>query len=109
MPTNRYPGECRSCGVDVPAEAGELGKRERGRYGRSWTPVYCKSCAGQPAGRDGDADCGDADNAPPPVPPSFRHADGRRSITTYFPNTGAVIYQNSNGRCIDAPCCGCCS
>jgi len=31
-----------------------------------------------------------------------------RLITTRF-NSGAVVYQNSRGRCIDAPCCGCCS
>jgi hypothetical protein len=24
-------------------------------------------------------------------------------------NSGAEIYQNFNGRCEDAPCCGCCN
>lgn len=28
---------------------------------------------------------------------------------TYFPSTGETVYQNSRGRCEDAPCCGCCS
>jgi hypothetical protein len=27
----------------------------------------------------------------------------------YFPTTGNTIIQNVNGRCEDAPCCGCCS
>jgi hypothetical protein len=31
-----------------------------------------------------------------------------RVIVTRF-NSGASVYQNSRGRCIDAPCCGCCS
>lgn len=30
-------------------------------------------------------------------------------ITTYFPSTGATVTQNARGRCIDSPCCGCCS
>ncbi len=29
--------------------------------------------------------------------------------TIYFPSTGTTLYQNSNGRCEDAPCCGCCN
>ena len=28
--------------------------------------------------------------------------------TVYFPSTGGFVYQNSKGRCEDAPCCGCC-
>jgi len=24
-------------------------------------------------------------------------------------SSGAVEYQNANGKCIDAPCCGCCT
>ncbi len=27
----------------------------------------------------------------------------------YFPSTGNRIFQNTRGRCEDAPCCGCCS
>ena len=30
-------------------------------------------------------------------------------VETYFPSTGNYYYQNSRGKCIDAPCCGCCS
>jgi hypothetical protein len=36
--------------------------------------------------------------------------DGAKRITrTYFPSTGNEYFQNANGRCEDAPCCGCCS
>ena len=30
------------------------------------------------------------------------------SIVTRF-NSGAEVYVNRAGRCLDAPCCGCCS
>ena len=34
----------------------------------------------------------------------------RASVSyTYFPSTDSTVYQNTNGRCIDAPCCGCCT
>jgi hypothetical protein len=29
--------------------------------------------------------------------------------TVYFPSTGTELHFNRNGRCEDAPCCGCCS
>ena len=31
-----------------------------------------------------------------------------RSVEYRF-SSGATMYQNSNGRCEDAPCCGCCT
>jgi hypothetical protein len=40
-----------------------------------------------------------------------KHADcdgQARSILVQL-SSGAEIYQNSRGRCEDAPCCGCCS
>jgi hypothetical protein len=36
------------------------------------------------------------------------HVAPKRFIATRF-NSGAVVYQNVRGRCLDAPCCGCCS
>lgn len=33
----------------------------------------------------------------------------RQGLSVVRLNSGAVITQNSRGRCIDAPCCGCCS
>lgn len=42
--------------------------------------------------------------------PCFDTAPGEESaiVVTRFAG-GATVYQNRNGRCIDAPCCGCCS
>ncbi len=33
---------------------------------------------------------------------------GARVVATTF-SSGETVIQNSNGRCEDAPCCGCCS
>lgn len=38
----------------------------------------------------------------------FRRSDRPVSTYTRF-NSGGEQYTNRNGRCIDAPCCGCCS
>ena len=50
-----------------------------------------------------------------PKAPYARKSYGRRqnwknygSNYTRF-NSGAEVYTNKNGRCEDAPCCGCCS
>ena len=32
---------------------------------------------------------------------------GTKVVTTRF-SSGAVVTMNARGRCIDAPCCGCC-
>ena len=32
-----------------------------------------------------------------------------RYVSDVFQIGGREYYQNKNGRCIDAPCCGCCS
>lgn len=46
---------------------------------------------------------------PAPARQSYRPRASRyRSTYTRF-SSGAEVYQNKNGRCIDAPCCGCCS
>jgi hypothetical protein len=37
-----------------------------------------------------------------------RGRSGPRSVAYRF-SSGATMYQNRQGRCIDAPCCGCCS
>ena len=38
-----------------------------------------------------------------------RPASRYQSHYAYFPSTGGEWYQNKNGRCEDAPCCGCCN
>ena len=39
-----------------------------------------------------------------------RHSGPRDTGSTYTRfNSGAEVWTNRNGRCEDAPCCGCCS
>ena len=33
----------------------------------------------------------------------------RRTVSDTFETSGGVFYRNRNGRCEDAPCCGCCT
>lgn len=38
-----------------------------------------------------------------------RHGRPAATVVATTFNSGATVYQNSRGRCEDAPCCGCCS
>lgn len=80
---NKYPGACNMCGGGVPASAGSLN-----RAGRKWV-IYCATC----------------------VPGAMPVKRGSKSIATTFigANGASTVYQNRNGYCIDAPCCGCCT
>jgi hypothetical protein len=104
----RYAGNCKVCGSRIAAG-------DQAYWDASARTVTCEAI-----------ECADADglitNKPLTGPWDQRtdlrvRADHRigdpapapaRVITTRF-NSGAVVYQNSRGRCIDAPCCGCCS
>lgn len=49
-------------------------------------------------------------DAAPAQERSSRYSGGRshsRGVTRFA--GGAEVYRNPQGRCIDAPCCGCCS
>jgi hypothetical protein len=101
----RYAGTCKVCGKRVPAG-------ETAYYDSVARTVTCY-----------DIDCCDADGLTTNKPltgPWDKRTDIRertdhrfgsaapRVIATTF-NSGATVYQNARGRCIDAPCCGCCS
>ncbi len=115
---NRYPGAC-SCGAHVAAGAGTLGRK----VGRRWT-VHCASCV-EPPKSSGCATCSGegrlyggrlcsacdgtgADMTATRAILAERAARQRGSTYTRF-SSGAEIFTNRNGRCEDAPCCGCCS
>jgi len=100
----RYAGTCKVCGVAVPAGTNafwDAGARTVTCYNiacceadglttQEWkgSPVSGQFVAVRAARRIG---------APAPS-----------VITTVF-NSGAVVTVNRNGRCEDAPCCGCCT
>lgn len=81
MKVNKYSGTCKYCQGHVEARAGILVPRSvRGRKGGRWAVAHL-ACAQEQS---------------PQV------------ATTVF-SSGAVVTRNVRGRCIDAPCCGCCS
>ena len=82
---NRYPGKCHACGVNVPREHGFTFKPPGARK-------YVVECL----------DCPNTTAVAAPYKPN-------RVTEFYFPATGNYAYQNSSGRCEDAPCCGCCT
>lgn len=84
--TAKYEGTCRRCGGTV--HPGEKVRWAKGA-GTWHLKADCPACNE------------DADLAPPPP------AD--EVVEFYFPATGTTLYQNANGRCEDAPCCGCCT
>jgi len=79
MRTNKYAAKCDGCGNRVAARCGTLTKE-----GRRWS-VRHRACQTQPSVT------------------RARFYGGRG------PGTYEDVYQNNNGRCEDAPCCGCCS
>lgn len=80
MAVNKYPADCMICGHTVPANGGTLK-----RSGRRWLVRHIA--------------CGDGASARPAV-----------IATTFFGSHGpTTVYQNVNGSCEDAPCCGCCT
>jgi hypothetical protein len=80
MKTNKRPGNCYYCGNRVEANAGVTwsGGKKNGRW-RKWRVAHL-ACA---------------------------EAEGPEVTVTRFAS-GATVKQNKRGRCIDAPCCGCC-
>lgn len=100
----KYPGICKICGANIPAG-------DRAYWDIATRAVTCTRI-----------DCADADglttNQPLTGPWDTRtdtrvladHRIGAAApsvIVTRF-NSGATVSVNARGRCIDAPCCGCC-
>lgn len=92
----KYPGQCRACGEAI----------KRGDtinfFGRG-TAEHAN--CDEPAARlDEDEAAG---FEPGTLANDRRMAKRGLSITRF--SSGAVVTQNSRGRCEDAPCCGCCT
>jgi hypothetical protein len=102
----KYPGKCFECGE--PIKPGQPIKH----YGRLHNEHA--ECADER--EDDRSDGRDDDDREPGTtwPPSRCELDDDRrqakaGITVARFSSGAVITQNSRGRCEDAPCCGCCT
>jgi hypothetical protein len=98
--TARYAGKCRRCD-------GPISKGNRIRYGGRGLTYHLKS------------DCGADSEAPAPElvkRENEARARDRRArygstseVSNVWQTSGGTFYTNKNGRCEDAPCCGCCS
>lgn len=77
---NRYPGTCPYCHGYVAKSAGVLVERGvKGRKGGRWAPAHI-ACA-----------------------------SGQTPQVSVIRTSGGTFTRNVKGRCIDAPCCGCCT
>jgi hypothetical protein len=83
----KYSGKCRACGDRFGAGADIV-------YTRS-APKGLKTVHSACAGVSSDFY---ADSA-----------SAGRGVAYEIRTSGGTFYQNSNGRCEDAPCCGCCT
>lgn len=106
----RYAGACKVCGSRIPA--GELAYSDASARTVTCHALACCEADGLttvklPTGPwDGSPDQRITVRAEKRVGDSA--PTGPRAIVTRF-NSGSTIYQNTRGRCEDAPCCGCCS
>ena len=129
---NRRPGECRKCGIEIPAYGGQLWRNADG----TWSVVHHEPTAA-PTGpwdrapiRGGCPESTDAENArlvaggfvnAPSETESARIARvaaelaakaadeaPQRSSRAYARTSSGARLSNRYGRCEDAPCCGCC-
>jgi len=101
---NKYTSKCSQCGTKVNPGMGTI--RKAGRRKWSCTCLECKPLSASEAMALSD---GNEDHAAGLYAASQSQGRGYRSWGAYIPSTGSYIYQNKNGRCEDAPCCGCCS
>jgi hypothetical protein len=94
--TTRFAGSvCRRCKQEIP-----VGWKIRyGGRGQTWhLKADCDGAA--PAETDGEAETDGKTLA----------AGSDRYVSHYTRfSSGAEVYTNKNGRCEDAPCCGCCT
>lgn len=100
----KYAGTCKVCGDSIPVGA-------LAYWDQSARTVTCHRI-----------DCADADGLTTDKPltgPWDKRADLRErtdhrigsaapTVVVTRLNSGAVTQRNARGRCIDAPCCGCC-
>jgi hypothetical protein len=81
--TNKYKAVCSGCGSSVPAGSGILS-----RSGKRWV-VRHVHCSGS-------------------ITMDLGYGQSAQVNTVRF-SSGHEAHRNVNGRCEDAPCCGCCT
>lgn len=96
---SKFKGRCSCCGVSISKGQPITWSKATGAM-----HVNCAQDGGQDAPDDGEN---------PHTELAAELASDRRlarnGLTVVRFSSGAVMTQNSRGRCEDAPCCGCCS
>jgi hypothetical protein len=124
---NARPGPCRDCGEEIPAHGGQLYREGSGAWSvvhvpREWagSPVSGRYAGGCPAETDRMNAEGRFGGASGPLPERERIASVAATGAAMAerdkpPRGGRYAYTGSGarmtsrqGRCEDAPCCGCC-
>ena len=101
--TAKYAGTCAACGE--PIQRGQ----QINFFGRG-TAEHTACRAGFAGGDEFEDDNTEYDQAG--LEPGTLASDRRlakRGLSVIRFSSGAVMTQNSRGRCEDAPCCGCCT
>lgn len=101
---NKYKTVCHCCSRKVNPGQGTI--RKLGRRKWSCTCLDCQPLSTSEALTLAE---NDEEHAAGIYAASQSASSKYQSWGAYFPSTGTYIYQNKAGRCIDAPCCGCCS
>jgi len=101
---NKYASKCSQCGTKVNPGMGTIKKLRR----RKWS-CTCLECKPLTASEALELSWGDEGDAAGIYAASQSGSSKYQSWSAYIPSTGSYVYQNKNGRCEDAPCCGCCS
>lgn len=101
---NRYVSQCCQCGSKVPVGNGTIRK-----VGRKKWKCTCLDCKPLSTSEAFELANGDETHAAGIYASNKSAGSKYQSWGAYFPSTGTYIYQNKAGRCIDAPCCGCCN
>jgi hypothetical protein len=93
---SRFSGRCAGCSTRFPAGAPIEYNRSAPRGKKAW----CQTCA--------DLDPAEIAAIPERDPIEVRTRPRRNRSIEIRTSTG-TYYQNANGKCEDAPCCGCCT
>ena len=125
---NARPGNCRGCGEEIPAGAGQLWREQDGAWSVAHTmaewagsPVSGRYVGGCPATTDemnerghfGGPDGARSERdriASVAATYAATHpaSEARTARRSYAYSSSGARMSNRYGRCEDAPCCGCC-
>lgn len=100
--TAKYPGTCTECHKPI-TRGQQIDWFGRGQAAHT-------ACRPGYAAGDEHEDTTDEDQAANLEPGTLANDRrlAKRGLSVIRFSSGAVVTQNSKGRCIDAPCCGCC-